>query len=328
MGTRPINRTERLASIEQMLFRSPHGLRAVEIAHACGVDRRTVYRDISLLGDIGIPIYQQDGRFFINREQYLANVRLSANEALALFIAARVLVHHADLQNPHLISGIRKISHVLPETSGAHVAFVLESLQQHPVDRAFVVVLETIVRAWDKQRKVRLWYRSSSDSREVPARDFATYFIEPTPKGELHVVGFDMASRRIRALPLRHIKRVKILREHYELPPRFNPLRYLSSAWGMLDDYESEAVDVALAFEPEVTPRIVGRLWHRSQTIDLLDNGGCILNIRVSDWQPLLPWIRSWGAQVTVLAPTPLRRQIAEEYRKLAAVYEDAASSI
>ena len=42
MKTRLINRTERLTAIEQMLFRSEIGLRAVEIAEACGVDRRTI----------------------------------------------------------------------------------------------------------------------------------------------------------------------------------------------------------------------------------------------------------------------------------------------
>ena len=64
MSTQLINRTERLATIEKMLFRAPSGMRVVDIAAACGVDRRTVYRDLNLLNEIGLPIYQKDGRYF------------------------------------------------------------------------------------------------------------------------------------------------------------------------------------------------------------------------------------------------------------------------
>src|SRR5215471_5518533 len=72
MNNRLTSRTERLAEIERMLFRSAHGMRVMEIAEACGVDRRTVYRDMDTLSAIGVPIWQDDGRFGIDRDQYLA----------------------------------------------------------------------------------------------------------------------------------------------------------------------------------------------------------------------------------------------------------------
>ena len=48
------------------------------------VDRRTVYRDLDFLGEQGVPIWQQNGRFGINRTRYLATVRLSFHEATKL----------------------------------------------------------------------------------------------------------------------------------------------------------------------------------------------------------------------------------------------------
>src|SRR5947208_7152363 len=106
MNSRLASRTERLAEIERMLFRSAHGMRAVEIADACGVDRRTIYRDLDMLSTIGVPIWQDGGRFGIVRDQYLATVRLNFNEAVALFVAARLLSRHSDQQNPHIISSL------------------------------------------------------------------------------------------------------------------------------------------------------------------------------------------------------------------------------
>jgi predicted DNA-binding transcriptional regulator YafY len=79
-------------------------------------------------------------------------------------------------------------------------------------------VLDTLTRAWSEQRRVKLWY-SAPQSGEAMAREFATYFIEPTPDGDLYVVGFDTLSRQVRALNLRQIKRVKPLPHVYEIPP-------------------------------------------------------------------------------------------------------------
>ena len=95
-----MDRAERLTTIERMLLRNSAGLRAVEIAKACGVDRRTIYRDLSMLDKTGVPISQQGGKFYINREYYSANIRLNFNEAVALFVSARMLSRHAEQQNP------------------------------------------------------------------------------------------------------------------------------------------------------------------------------------------------------------------------------------
>ena len=92
------------------MFRSAAGLRAVELAEACGVDRRTVYRDLSLLNEVGVPIFQKDGRFCLEREQYLATIRLSFDETVALLLAAAM----SRQENPHLTSAMAKLSQALP----------------------------------------------------------------------------------------------------------------------------------------------------------------------------------------------------------------------
>src|SRR6185369_14476829 len=122
------SRTERLAEIERMLFRSARGMRVMEIADACGINRRTVYRDLDMLGAIGVPIWQDDGRFGIIRDQYLATVRLNFNEAMALFIAARLLSRYADQQNPHIVSALTKLGTAFPEPLAFHVAFTAETI--------------------------------------------------------------------------------------------------------------------------------------------------------------------------------------------------------
>ncbi len=322
MVHRLVNRTERLAAIERMLLQSRLGLRAVEIAESCGVDRRTIYRDLSLLGESGVPVYQKDGRFYVNREYYLAPVRLSNNEAIALFLSARMFLHHTEQPNPYLISALAKLNMALPETLAEHVGAVAEMRRNDPVDRGFVTVLDTMTRAWSERRRVKLWY-SAAQSGETGAREFATYFIEPTPSGGLFAVGYDTLAQQIRALNLRQIKRVKPLPIFYEIPPISEVLSYLSKAWGITPDDQLQT-QVVLIFSAEVASRITQRLWHDSQQIEWLDDGRCQLQVSVASWRDMLAWIRSWGAQVEVVAPQALRDELAAEALKMATAYHEA----
>lgn len=319
MGTRLINRTERLTEIEQMLFRSAMGMRAVEIAETCGVDRRTIYRDLALLEEIGVPIYQQDGRFYINREHYLANVRLSLNEAMALVLSARVFAQHTDQQNPALISALRKLSMTLPESVANHLAAITEMANQSAVDPGYVMVLETVIHAWSEKRKVKLWYNTGGTETKI--HEFAIFFVEPTAGAEVYIVGFDAQAYRIRTLLLRGIKRVKLLRAAYEIPRHLNPRRYLASAWGATKNDTDDLHTVVLVFSANAAAQISQRQWHISQKIQFLNDGKCVLQLQVSDWREMVAWVRAWGRDVEALEPPELRRMLGQEAAHLAYLY-------
>lgn len=317
-----MDRGERLAAIEKMLYRSSGGLRAVEIAAACGVDRRTVYRDLDALEKHGLPITQQDGRFFINRDYYHASVRLHFQETVALFIAARMLARHADQQNPYVVSALSKLGAALPDPLGGHVNFIADLLRGSPVDRNFAQVVETTTRGWFERRKIRLWVSTGKNS-EIVTRDFAIYFVEPTSSGGLCAIGQDDLTQKVQTIRLETVKRVKLLDNNYDIPAKFDRRRYLESVWGVLGDGE-EKTEVVLAFPADMTSLIKERIWHPSQRIETLADKRCTLSVQVGDWHELLPWIRSWGAQVEVLEPSSLREALAAEASRVLAVYMGA----
>jgi predicted DNA-binding transcriptional regulator YafY len=319
--TRLASRTERLAEIERMLFRSANGMKAVDIAEACGVDRRTIYRDMDTLSSMGVPIWQDDGRFGIDRAQYLATVRLNFNEAVALFIAARLLSRHADEQNPHIVSALTKLGMAFPEPLASHVAFTAEVVRQQPTDPAFVEVLETITRAWAERRLVRIWYssRTAGSSGETRVREFAPYFVEPTSQGGLYAIGYDKLGKGMRTLKLQRMERIQLLDERFEIPNDFDANQYLSTAWGIMGG--EKEVRVVLRFSAEATPLIRERNWHTSQQIEDLPDGGCRVTLHIRDYREMRPWIRSWGAAVTVEEPAELRAEAAAEARKIVAMY-------
>ena len=318
--SRLLNRAERLRAIERLLYRSPNGMRVVEIAGACGVDRRTVYRDLDLLSVSGVPIWQDEGRFGIERERYLTTVRLNFNEAFALYLAARLLARHSDEQNPHVVTALDKLATALPEPISGYIARTAGRVRARALNECYIQVLEAITLAWSLQRKVRLWYRSPR-SGQVRQRDFSPYFVEPSGSGyACYAIGFDDWSGEMRTFKLERLERAQMLDESYDIPPDFDPDQYLETSWGIM--HGEGTVEVVLQFSSHVASRVKESIWHPSQEIDDLKDGGCLLTVRISEPTEMRPWIRSWGAEVEVLSPPMLRQSIAEETARMAAVYQ------
>ncbi len=323
MKTRVTNRNDRLEVIEKLLFKHSAGLRAVEIARECGVDRRTIYRDLSMLQESGVPISQKNGRFLVNREYYSATLRLNVHESLALVLALRLAIFHSEQSNPHIISILQKLSENLPGISGRHVAFMTNTLLKVSVDRGFVSVLETMNRAWAEERFVELWYSSSRQGRTL-SREFAPYFMEMSSDGEIFAVGYDSLTQRIRTLRLRRIMRARLLRTSFEVPAQFNPQRYLAHVWGGGEDDNTEATEttsVMLRVSATMSARILHQRNHDIDSANWLGDGRCELVMTCYDPERLLPWIRSLGKNVEVIQPESLRQALAEEAEYLRKLY-------
>lgn len=321
-----LNRNERLSKIERLLFNSPIGLRAVEIADQCGVDRRTIYRDLSMLCDTGIPIEQKDGRFYVNRDDYTASTRLTFDEAMALLLAARTASRLQDQHNLHIISALNKLRETLPRTLDHHMQAVVDAETEITVDVVYNTVLGMVTRAWSERRKVSLYADHTRDAKLL-AKEFAIFLIEPDENGSLCLIGVDSATQQVRAVDMSRVRRVKISSSTYHIPEQFEAKRYLAGDWSSLYN-DMVQVDVVLLFTPEAAPHLRDTQWpslHYRDRMEYLADGGVKVTLVVSGWQELMPWIRSWGAQVEVLEPPQLRQQCALEAARMDARYRPPA---
>jgi len=312
------SRTSRLRRIEEMLLLTPDGLRVIELAEECDVDRRTIYRDIDFLCEQGIPIWQKDGRFGINRTRYLSTVHLSFHEAIALMLAGLLLSRTIDERNPHVTTALRKLAVTLPQPVMPHLKRAADRVQTHGDGQQQVAVLEALAEGWGTGRKVRVGYRSPR-SGALRERTIAPYALEPTPSG-IYVIGHDDWADDIRTFKLDRLESADVLQHRrFTVPEAFDLEAHLASGWRiMAGDKISEVV---LRFTPEVASHIHERQWHPTQTLEELDDGGCLLRVQVAQPQEMQPFIRSWGAQVEVLQPEWLRHQIAAEMHLAAKQY-------
>lgn len=311
------NRTARLREIEDLLMLTPEGLRVGEICARLAVNRRTIYRDLIFLEEQGVPLWQENGRYGINRTRYLANVRLTFHEALTLVMAGLLLSRTVEERNPHVIGALQKLAGILPLSLLNHLQRAIERVRSHTGNQRQAAVLETIAEGWGTGCKVKVGYRSPR-SGLLRQRVIEPYAIEPTPSG-FYVICHDEWANDLRTFKLDRLESALLLKQRYTIPATFDLEAHLATGWRIMAGDEQN--EVVLRFSVEMTSRVYERQWHPSQTLEELPDGGCLLRVHVARPEEMQPWIRSWGAAVEVLEPAWLRAQIAADLRRAAAKY-------
>lgn len=316
--SRAESKAERLRAIEVYVYRSPGGRTVREISEYLGVNSRTVYRDINSLSCMNVPICKENGKYKIDRERYLATVHLNLNEAMALFIGARLMSKHSDEHNPHVVSALEKLAAACPDvTIQGHIGKAAEVVRGRRPNPQYVRILEAVTRAWADRKSLKISYRALDN--EVTERVIDPYFLDASPVGyACYVMAYDHLRKNLRTFKLERIEKAEILEQHYTIPEDFDPYARLETSWGIMWGDEQE---VRLRFSPQVARRVKESQWHPTQIIEDCEDGSCILTVRVGSTLEMFPWIRGWGAEVEVLAPPELRERMREEVERLRGVY-------
>lgn len=314
----------RLGQIEALLLTHPEGMKPAEIARKFDVNRSTITR---CLPDLPKHIYIDDfddGRWKIDRSNYLVHLRLTLHEAMAIHLAARLLATRMDKKNPHAAAALRKVGESLERIApriSTHLRLSADVMddeaQRH--DPKYLEVLETLTLAWAEGCYVKVWHRGKDD--RIAEYTFAPYFIEPYAVGQTaHVTGIHEKQDKRITFKLERIERIEGLREQYTIPPDFDPQEQLKDAWGIwyTDD---DPVTVQLRFHPRVARRVRETRWHRSETVTEQPDGSLLWEAAIAEPQEMVPWIRGWGADVEVLGPEILRETLMGEARAIAEMY-------
>lgn len=316
------NKAARLSQIEALLLDHPEGLSQADIARRMGVHRSTILRN---LADINAPVYEDNGRIYINREAYLVNLRLSLHEAFSIHLAGRFMSNCMDRQNPHVASALRKLGISLEQLAPSLSTFIRHSantFDNHSKrqDPHYLQVLEKITLAWAEKHKVQLWYRSADESH-VKEYLLCPYFIEAGGAGQaIYAIGCIEPGKQMRTFKIDRIERIELLREMYTIPADFDADQIFNQAWGIWFT-EQEPVKVELRFTKSAARRVLESRWHPSEEVSEQEDGSLVWRASIAEPQEMLPWIRGWGADVEVLKPEQLRKALKDEVQKMAVLY-------
>ncbi len=316
-------KTERLLQLQLLFWRNPHrGLRTVEIAEFLGVSERTARNYLDELSATGrLPVYRDgwEWRLMEDARFELIPVHLSLEEGAALYLAARMLARHADEPNPAIRSALLKLVAALPPDLAPYLQQIVLALPRGP-DDLFAGIFRALAYGWATRRVVRLTYHPLHSRRPYDCQ-FHPYLLEPSAIGyAIYAIGYSDPPGDLRTYKLERILRAELTGETFELPTGFDGLALLERAWGVMYGDE-EPVTVRLRFSSWVARRVKETVWHPSQRLTDLPDGGVEWEARIGDTLEIIPWIRGWGADVEVLEPEELREQMMGEARRLARLY-------
>jgi len=319
---RGMTKAERLREMERLYVQHRNGFTDAELAERFGVDRTTVFRDRREL-ECEIPFNEvAPGRWAIDRTKYLSSIRVNLTEALALYLAARRMSRHTRTHQAHVVSALEKLAAALKQPMTEHLVKTAVSIAGQDPQPERLAVLEALVQGWAEHIKVRITHQALRARRSM-TYVISPYLIEPSLWSDgTYVVGYSDVHNGLATFKIERIERAVLTTERFTPPDNFDEQELLRFAWGIWYS-DKEPVTVRLKFTGhEPVTRLKESIWHPTQKplVDT-DDGGCIWEAQVAEPQEMLPWIRGWGASVTVLEPESLRDRLAKEVQHLATLY-------
>jgi CRISPR-associated endonuclease/helicase Cas3 len=309
---------QRLERIHLLLARNARGITEAEIADEIRLERRTVNNYLRELEFQGKAI--KDGLYWyplVLKESRLRTFDLSPEEAVTLYLGARLLSKQHDKRNEPAETALLKLASVLKADAG-----VGDEIEQAARELANQPIFRDVVRGYIYRKKVELSYRPLNANKSFTTV-FSTYLLEPSPIGfSTYLIGHSSIVNALRAYKLERIEAVRLTSEPYAIPPDFPGLDILRNAWSIV--MGEQTLRVVLRFSPQVKARVLETRWHPSQiTADDPERPGWLRwQVDVADTLDLLPWVRGWGADVEVLEPKDLRDALVREAQGLAELYK------
>jgi CRISPR-associated endonuclease/helicase Cas3 len=313
-------KAERIREMERLYTQRPFS--DIEMAARLGVNRTTIYRDRMEMS-LEMPIVQdEEGRWKIDKEHYLSNVRLNLHEALALYLAARRTSRSVQGAQPHVISALEKLAVALKQPMTERLVRAAGQMLEGDPQVGRAQVMEALARGWAERFKVRIQHQGLHQDK---LREYlvSPYLIEPSIWSDgVYLIGASEQHGSIATFKIERIQEAWLTAQSFELPQDFDETKLLRYAWGIWYA-EQEPVQVRLRFrEGAAARRLRESKWHPTQEIEELEDGGCIWQAQVAEAREMLPWVRGWGADCEVLEPQELRRWVEEEVKALNRLYE------
>jgi proteasome accessory factor B len=295
------------------------------LAKACGVGRRTIFRDLESLREAGVPLEfdREAQRFSIAKAFFLPPMNFTAQESLALLALAAEIGRYKQLPFCDAIyTAAMKLEGNLPAPLRREVRRMTKSIRfrldkvAHLSGKAGIY--EQLVEAIKKRHAVEIHYDSFTEWETIATklRPYQLLF----SRRSWYIIGRSSLHREVRIFNVARILTLKQLDESFTFPKSFDVAEYLGNAWHLIRDGSQDS-HIVLRFKPLVAGNVAEVIWHKTQRLRFLDDGSLEFRATVSGLNEIAWWILGYGDQAEVIRPARLRRLIAQRARNMAAMY-------
>jgi len=297
------------------------------LSELCGVSRRTLFRDLDLLRQAGVPVLFDDdeGYYRLEHPYFLPPTAFTAEEALSMLLVCYEL--GANGRMPFYSAARQaaiKLEASLPANLREQVRSVTAAVQIHLTPTNPLAGAEPIYRQLlhcaSHREAVRIRYTSFADDAEIMTK-LSPYRLLFS-RHSWYAIGRSSLHREVRTFHVGRISNLELLAERFEVPHQFSIDRYLGNAWHLIPEPGPHS-EVLVRFEKLVARNVAEVHWHKTQRVEFLPDGRLEFRVTVSGLGEISWWLLGYGDQVEVLQPARLRRMVADRVTRLAARYAE-----
>jgi len=314
---RPKGTSDRLHRLLRLIMQIQARRRSTagELAGELGVSKRTVFRDLKVLQEAGVPLINVPQKGYqLDPDFDAAFQKLEPGEMLGMMLLSKIAEALPDLpllKPAH--TGVSKIAAQLPATVRGFYRELLSTVTFAPG----VVRIDPAVedRFCLFQRAIEERMVCSVEYKPVPPHDPFRGDIHPLHlhfyKHSWYLLAFSEVHDEVRMFNLSRFQRADMDDRHFA-PMPFDIRDYLDDAWGIIPGREKH--DIVIRFTPRVARNVAELQWHHSQQIEFDADGSCIMRVRVNGLDEIKWWIIGYGDQAEVLEPPELPRPEVEDF--------------
>ncbi len=304
------------------LLQAGRGYNVEALATACGVHRRTIFRDLDVLRQCGLQvIFDEEAQCYrLPGTRYLPSTNFTPDEALSLIVLCHELGDAPFFKSAR--SAAVKLEASLPGRLREHLQSLAGAVNIRTMPRSNLAGHETVydqlIEALRRRHATRIRYRSFTEWEDICTR-LSPYRLLFSRRS-WYVIGRSSLHRAVRTFNVGRITDIEVLEDEYRIPRGFSLERYLGNAWHLIPESGPDE-RVVVRFSKLVAQNVAEVVWHKTQRLVFNDDGTLDFHVTVSGLGEISWWILGYGDQAEVLRPEKLRRRIAERTECAAAQY-------
>jgi proteasome accessory factor B len=283
-----------------------YGLSIKSLEEKTGVSKKTVYRDLSILRDAGVPVVSEivngEARHRLLRDAELPALGLTPLQIAALHLARAELEPLAGTGMVDELDAM--LAKLRPPNRQQSFGFASKSGGRPEI-------LRVVERALESRRRARIEYRAASRGG---AR--SSVHIEPLVlrlADRPYVRAYCVERNAERTYKIDRIARIELTAE----PATYRPAQPAERAFAnTVKAWTGEPTTVKVKLEPEVSWRAEEYALVPNQKLERCRDGSTVVEARVEGVVETSRWVLGWGSAAEALEPEALRALVRKELVK------------
>lgn len=308
------------------LIGRPQGITIDELGDELGIVRRSVYRVLEVVQELGVPIYDDDSERpkkwkieegYLKKlpNQKIPDLNLTLSEIIALYLLKghERAYKGSDIEKK-IDSAFAKIDAFVPEGLASNLnkikTLFVPSSKFSKDYSGKEEIIEQLTDAMLQQKTCLVKYHSYSNDEIKEFKVDPLYFFEH--KEGLYIFANATSFSDVIILAVERFQEVELTEGDFKYPEDFDPEERLDQAFGLV---ANDPIDVKIKFSADQARYIKERQWTKDQIITEQDDGSIIIAMKTSGKHEIKRWVLSYGADAELLEPKDLTKEIVEELK-------------